>query len=138
MTLQISSLNICTILVGIISNIIICAFWYSPLLFGNLWLKLIGKKMADISKAAAIKSMLLGIIPAALSIIFLALVLDFANATTLTDGLFIGSLVSVGFIGMNAVNLVLYEDRSFMLALLNVGYSFVALNTAAIILVLCK
>ncbi len=138
MTLQVSFLNLWAILVSIISNMVIGALWYSPLLFGNIWLRLIGKKAEDISKEDANKSMMLSIIPAALSIIFLALILAFVNASTILDALIIGTLMSVGFIGMGSLNLVLFEDRSFKLTLLNVGYSFVAFNIAAVILTLWK
>lgn len=138
MTLQISFLNFWAILVCIISNMVIGALWYSPVLFGNVWLKLIGKKPEDISKEDANKSMMLSIIPAALSIIFLALTLAFVNASTILDALIISTLMSLGFIGMSALNLVLFEGRSFKLMVLNVGYSFVAFNIAAVILALWK
>lgn len=136
MTLQISALNFWAILVCIISNMVIGALWYSPLLFGNQWLKLVGKKAEDINKAEANKSMMFGFIPAIVFILSLAILLKFANATTIIDGFIMGTLVSVGFIGMSAMNQILFEGRAFKLVLLDVGYPLVALNIAAIILVL--
>ena len=73
MTLSIVSFNIWAVLACIICNMVIGALWYSPILFGNIWLKLVGKKPEDINQKAANNSMMLSIIPAALSIIFLAL-----------------------------------------------------------------
>ena len=138
MTLQISFFNIWAIVVCIISNMVIGALWYSPVLFGNTWLRLTGKKQDDISKADSNKAMLLGLIPATVLIILLAFMIAFINTSTLIDGLIIGSITSAGFIGMSAFNLVLYEDRSFKLTLINTGYSFVSLNVAAVILTLWK
>jgi hypothetical protein len=44
----------------------------------------------------------------------------------------------VGFIGMNAVNLVLFEDRSLKLTLINAGYPLVTLNIVAVVLALWR
>lgn len=138
MTLGIAFFNIWAVLVGVVSNMIIGALWYSPVLFGNVWLKLVGKKAEDINQEDANKSMALSLIPAALSILLLAVTLGFVNATTIVDALVVGTLASVGFIGMSALNLVLFEGRSLSLAILNVGYSFVSFNVAAVILTLWK
>ena len=131
-------INIWAILVCIVINMGIGALWYSPILFGNVWLKLTGKKPEDISKSDANKSMSLSIIPAVLSIFSLAFILGFVNSTTVLDALIIGSIISIGFIGMNALNLQIFEDRPFKLIILNVGYPFVSLNIAAIILTFWK
>jgi len=136
MTLQIESLNILAMVVCVVTNMVIGALWYSPVLFGNAWLRLTGKKAEDISKEDANKSMMLGIIPSILITVFLALLVEFVGASTVLDALVVGSLVSIGFIGMSALNLVFFENRSFKLAVLNVGYSFASLNVAAVILTL--
>lgn len=138
MTLTITSMNIWAVLVCIVFNMILGALWYSPVLFGNIWLNLIGLKAEDISKEDANKSMKFAIIPAALSILFLWLMLSFVNAQTLGDAVITGSLISAGFIGMSAFNLVLFESRSLGLSLINVGYSFVAFNVASVILTIWK
>lgn len=130
--------NTWAVLVCIVSNMIIGSLWYSPVLFGNTWLQLVGKSPADISRADANTSLMLSIIPAALSVIFLAIILSLVNASTVLDALIIGSILSAGLIGMSALNLVLFEDRSLKLAILNVGYSFVSFNIAAVILTLWK
>ncbi len=134
MTLQLSSVNLWAMLVSVLSNMFIGALWYSPLLFGNQWLKLIGKRQEDISQSDANKSMIISLIPAILSVIFLTIILKLTNAVSVGDAIVVGSIVSVGFIGMSAWNLVLYEGRSVKLAILNLGYSFVSLNVAAVIL----
>lgn len=138
MTLTLSSMNIWAVLVCIFFNMILGALWYSPVLFGNIWLKLRGLKAEDISKEDANKSMGFAFIPATLSILFLWLILSFVNAQTLADALITGSLMSAGFIGMSAFNLVLFESRSIGVTLINVGYSFVAFNVASVILTFWK
>ena len=136
MTLHFHELNIWAILVSVVVMMILGALWYSPVLFGNTWLKLIGKKPEDIKKEDANKSMGFAIIPAILHTLTLALLLNFVHAQTIADGLIVASLAAVGFIFMSLFNLVLFEDRSFKLTLLNAGYPFCALNIIAIILVM--
>jgi len=138
MTLDISFFNIWAVLVSVVSNMILGALWYSPVLFGNQWLKLIGKKAEDISKDDASKSMMFSIIPAIVLIVLLSLVLAFTRASTVADALIIGTITSLGFMGMNAFNQYLFEQRSLKLIILNTGYPFVALNIAAVILTLWK
>lgn len=138
MSLEIHFFNTWAVLAGIVTNMIIGALWYSPVLFGNYWLKLTGLKMEDINQNDANKSMMLSIFPAAITIILLAIVLGVIDAVTLLDAIIVGSLLSVGFIGMSTLNLVLFENRSMKLAILNTGYSFTAFNIAAVVLVLWK
>lgn len=138
MTLEIGFFNIWAVLVGFVSNMLIGALWYSPLLFGNIWLKLIGKRMDDISKENSNKSMMLSVIPGVLLSVLMAVLLSFIDPRTVLDAIVIASLVSVGFIGFSALNLVIYEGRSFKLLLVNVGYSVVSLNVLAVILTLWK
>jgi len=137
-TLHLSSFNFWAILVCIVSNMVIGGLWYSPLLFGNIWLKSINKKASDITREDANKTMMISLIPAILTIVFLAITLSFVHAVTVLDALVIGTLVSLGFIGMNLLNLALFENRSIKLTLISIGYSFVSLNIAAIILTLWK
>jgi len=126
------------VLVCIISNMVIGALWYSPVLFGTIWLKLVNRQSGDIDTKEARSSMALSIIPAILSVLTLAVLLGLTGASTPMEGILVASLVSVGFVGMSALNLVFFENRSLALTLLNTGYFFTALNVAALILTLWK
>ena len=138
MTLEIEFFNIWAVLAGFLSNMVIGALWYSPLLFGTIWLKLIGKTADDITKQDANRSMMFSVIPGVLLSVLMAVLLGFIGPRTVLDAIGIATLVSAGFIGMSALNLVIYEGRSFKLLLINVGYSLVSLNVLAVILTLWK
>lgn len=138
MTLQVHFFNIWAVLCAIASNMIIGALWYSPLLFGNVWLRLVGKKGEEIDSSDANASMALSIIPATFSALFLFLILSFAGAASVLDAVIVGSIASLGFAGMSALNLVFFEERSMKLTTLNVGYTFVSYLVAAIILTLWR
>lgn len=132
------TLNYLALVVVVLVNMLVGALWYSPLLFGNIWLRLIGKKAEEISKEDANKSMSFAIIPALVSAVGLALLVEIASATTIFDALILGTLSSVFFSGMSMLNLVFFEDRSLKLTVLNAGYSFASWNIGAVILTLWK
>lgn len=138
MTIELHFFNIWAILVCIVSQMLIGSLWYSPLLFGDLWLKVIGKTKEDISSKEAQKAMSFSLIPAISLVLLMATVVGIENAQTISDALFLGTIVSAGFIGMSSLNLVLFEGRPFKLLLINVGYMVVSLNIAAVILTLWK
>ena len=52
MTLHFHGINIWAVLVSIVAMMVIGALWYSPVLFGNTWLRLIGKKPEEIYRVA--------------------------------------------------------------------------------------
>ena len=110
MTLHSAFFNVWAVLASIASNIVIGALWYSPLLFGNTWLRLLGRKPEDITDADANESMALKLIPVVVYVLLLARMLGFAQASTILNELLIGSIVSAGFIGISAFNPVLFKE----------------------------
>ena len=138
MDFQLQLFNFWPLLFSAISNMLIGALWYSPILFGNLWMKFAEITVEDIKKIDSRQSMLLGIIPSTLSVIFLYLVLMIANVNSIWGALVIGTIASVGFGGTSLLNNVIFEKRPIKLLLMNVGYSFVAWNIAAILITVWK
>lgn len=129
-------MNIWAILVSVIIFMVIGMLWYSPILFGNIWLKLVDKKADDISKEESNKAMSFSFIPAIISAVSLAYILYLAGADTILKGIIISCILSVGISGMSMINLVLFENRSIKLTLLNLGYNVVSMLLASILLVL--
>lgn len=138
MTLEFAHYNIWAVIVCIVLQMVLGALWYSPVLFGNIWLKLVDRKSEEISRSEGNKAMSFSIIPAAITIFALSFLISIANATSVIDALIIGTVAAIGLIGMSAANLILFEDRSVKLTILNVGYPMVSLNIAAIIMVLWR
>ena len=138
MTFQIYFFNWAALAVSFVAFMLIGALWYSPVLFGKIWMKELGIKEEDISREEGTRAMLLSMLPALVSVGVVYILLAFLNARTLPDALIVGSLASLGLVGMNALNLTLFEGRSLKLVCINAGYSFVSLNTAALIMTLWK
>jgi len=126
------------VVAAVMVNMVIGALWYSPLLFGNRWLKAIGKRPEDISQEDASKSMALSIVPATVSALLLALACGMLNIQTAAGALLTALMISVGFIGMNAFNLVLFEGRSMVVTVINTGYTWVSFSVGAIIIALWR
>ncbi|MBI9104983.1 MAG: DUF1761 domain-containing protein [Spirochaetales bacterium] len=135
MNLDISYFNIWAILLTIVLQMVLGALWYSPAMFGKIWLELTNQKQEDISREEGNKAMAFAVIPAIFSSIFLAIILALTGASTILEGVIIGSILSIGFGGMAMLNLVFFEGRSFRLTLLNAGYAFTGMNLGAIILI---
>lgn len=136
MSFNFTDLNFFAIGLSILSNMVLGMLWYSPILFGKIWLKLVDLKSSDISKDESNKYMSLALIPAILFMFSLAIILKLLNCGTVFDGFIIASILSIGFIGTSSFNLVLFENRKVKLTLIHVGYAFVSLNIASIILVI--
>src|SRR3989344_841593 len=102
--------NLLAVLVVAIISMVIGALWYSPLLFGNLWMKLMKITKADIEKAKK-KSMTGNYIASFIAIL----------------------LLSLGFIATTFLNSVLWENKSVKLYLINILHYLVVFLVAAII-----
>jgi hypothetical protein len=99
------------------------ALWYSPLLFGKLWMKL--TKMQE-PTGDAWKSYLAGFLTYLVQGVVLALIIEFTSFKGAIGGLLMGFLVWIGFIGTHSLGRVLWEKRSVKLFWLDNGYNLLA------------
>ncbi len=123
-------INYLAVLVSALATIVVGFLWYSPLLFGKLWMKLSMISNADIKKAkqkGMTASYLLMIISTLLMSYVLAVFLDYANALTPVAGLATGVLLWLGFVVPLLLGSVLWEGKSWKLYMLNVAYYLVVL-----------
>lgn len=104
--------------------------WYSPFLFGNLWLKLTG--------VAEMKPNLVDILLALGSSLIVAFVMAYmvllSGAVTMIDGAIVGIIIEVGFIATLLLGDMIFEKKPFKLFLLRNGYNLVALAVIGAIL----
>jgi hypothetical protein len=128
--------SVWSVVAGVVIHMAIGMLWYSPVLFGNQWLKLIGKTKEDISSKEASSAMGFAIIPAVASSVLLVVVLGLTNAQYMGDAIIVALITSAGFVGMSAFNLALFEGRSAALVILNTGYTVTCSILTAIATVL--
>ncbi|MDA1197136.1 MAG: DUF1761 domain-containing protein [Nanoarchaeota archaeon] len=111
-------------------NMVLGGFWYSPLLFGKQWVKLMGFSKGDIAK---MKKKPMGGTFAAGFIASLVMAYVLAHFVTYTQavgpvmGAITGFWIWLGFIAPVIIGSVLWEGRSTRLYLLNVSYWLVLL-----------
>ena len=126
-----------SIIIVTIISIILGALWYSPLLFGNIWVKLMGFSKKDIEKGKkkgmTMKYTIMSI-TSLIMIYVLAHFVDYTDSITFLKGMQTGFWIWLGFLATTMLGTVLWEGKSFKLYLINTSYYFVLLIFAGGIL----
>lgn len=124
------AVNFLAVLVAAIVSMVIGAVWYSPLVFGKIWMKLSGV----MPKGGAVKSYLIGGISTLVTSYVLAHFIHFAEATTVVQGITAGFWLWLGFIATTTLSSVIWEGKPVKLYILNNAYSLVSLIVMGAIL----
>jgi hypothetical protein len=127
--------NWLAIIVATVFAAVVGALWYSPLLFLNRWMELRGvtreSMQGAMSPAAAVAgSVLLNLI----AMTTLAMVVSWAGAATLMDGLMVGAIVGLGIAIAMAARSILFENQSAQLFALNNVYTIILFMAGGAIL----
>jgi len=123
-----TSVNIWAVLVAAAFNMILGSLWYSRILFGTLWMKLIGKTEEDLGGAAGayVASILSGLVASYV----LAIVVRMSGATTFFAGLLVGVVLWIG-IGSTATLVVsVFNGPSVKAWLLHACYQLIVFAAA--------
>ncbi len=114
-------------LLAALSYMVIGALWYSPLLFGKVWLKetKISQKEMNGYGRAIVGSFICGFIMSYLMGYFIAA----THSTTVFYGAQIGFFIWLGFIATTRALGVLYSGHSWRLFFIDAGYLLVAALT---------
>lgn len=116
-------INYLAVLVSAVLGFVIGMVWYSPFLFGNIWMKLSGisKTSMEKSKKKGMALFFLGAFAGGLVMSFvLAYFINIAGATTALEGAQTGFWSWLGFIAPVMLGTVLWEGKSFKLYVINV------------------
>ena len=116
-------INWLAVLVGALSSFAVGGLWYSPLLFTKPWLAAIGKTEEDMRAGGSpVLPFILAFVMSAITAIVLSVVVDWAGADTLIEGLLLGLVVGVGLIATAYVTTYTFEQRSWTLIGINGGH----------------
>lgn len=118
-------INVVTILIAAVVNMVVGFVWYSPILFAKQWSKLTGRKaneMGDGTSTYAITT--LGAIVQAL---ILAHFVAYAGATTASKGAIVGFWLWLGFVAIPQKVNTLFAGTRKKLWAINTGYFLVVL-----------
>ncbi len=108
-----------TVIVAAVLNMIIGFFWYSKWLFGPTWLHL--QKMKSEEAKPEKSSILYGALVSLIIAYFLARFEAELNITTVTDGMFLGFCLWLGFVATTQISSVIWGKRPFKLFVLDTG-----------------
>ena len=122
--------NYLAVLVSAIVSFIIGGLWYSPLLFGNAWMKSGGFSEKNIEKAKKKgmgKLYFITFIASLLMAFVLSHFVQYLTAQTFSEGMQAGFWIWLGFIVPVLLGGVLWEGKSLKFYLINIAYWLVNL-----------
>jgi hypothetical protein len=128
------NLNWWAVLFATVLNMVIGALWYSPVLFGKSWAKLLGKKMKDMGGENAGKAYGLTTAAALVQTFILAVIVSNLGASSTSDGAALGLLLWLGFAATTSISDYVFSSRPLLLWVLNQGYYLVVLMANGAIL----
>lgn len=138
----VASLNYLAIVVSVIASFAIGFLWYSPILFGKPWMKLMGidphdktkmEKMKKTAGPAYMASIVGTILMAYVMAHFIYYVFDYKVLKT-TDGLVMAFWIWLGFVAPVMFTEVLFGGKSVKLWLINTSYQLATLLITGAIL----
>ncbi len=88
-----SGINWLAVVVGVVVSNVVGFLWYGPL-FGNTWLRIIGKKREDIEASPSMYAVTA--VASLVTMVVLAMVIAAFGAETFVDGLVAGAVVFIG------------------------------------------
>ncbi len=125
--------NIWAVLAAAVVNFVIGGLWYSPGLFGKVWMQANGFSEDDLKKGSPALifgvSFLFCLVMAANLGVFLA-----DESTTMAFGVFAGVAAGLGWAAMGVGVVALFERRPWRYLLVNGGYLTVAFAAMGAIL----
>ena len=125
-------INILAIIIATLIQFFIGYLWYSKFLFGNIYIKSLGKPEEEMEMKVI--NIIGPLVIAFIAFLFFAILLDLFGTYDVVFSLLLSIIVWVGFIATTNLYAVFFEDRNFMLYLLNIGYQLVGLLIGALIL----
>jgi len=119
-----TKVNIWAIILAAFSYLIIGTLWYSPLLFGKSWIKLIGFCDEDFKTNKPMWVILaLSFLSAAIAAFLISAILG--PKPNAEFGAIVGATISLCWISMSKLSSVLFENQKIRLFLLHAGFDLV-------------
>jgi hypothetical protein len=123
--MNLNEINWLAVVVAALSIFIVGGLWYSPILFGRVWLRATGftdAQVKNFNRARAFgRAFFLGLVMSANLAMFLA-----DSKTTLLWGMTAGALAGAGWVAAGFAVVSLFENRPWSYILVNGGYQIVA------------
>lgn len=128
--MHLMGVNILAVLVSAIATMAAGFLWYSPVLFANPWMVLMGydpndkAKIAEMQKSAG-PSYMMSLVASVLSALVLGKIISVWNVTSALEGAKIGFAVWLGFVTTVQLTNALFSRQRARLYAINTGYQLV-------------
>lgn len=128
--------NYLAVVVAAIVSMVIGSLWYSPMLFGKKWMKLMGWSPEEMEKRKKGMGMayLWMFIGSLVMAYVLSYFLGYSQAATLVEGAWVGFWAWLGFVAPVMLGGMLWEGKPKELYLINSGHNLVNLLVMGAIL----
>jgi len=131
--MNLNEINWLAVVAAALSTFVIGGLWYSPILFGRVWLRANGftdTQVKNFHKARAFGgAFFLALVMSANLAMFLA-----DSKTTFLWGSIAGALAGIGWVAAGFAVVALFENRSWPYILVNGGYQIMAFVSMGAIL----
>ncbi len=112
------------VVIAAVVNMVIGYFWYSKWLFGPAWSKL--SKHSGKEMDGSGRTLVLSFVTSLVIAFFLAFFEGSLEVTTVTDGMFVGFLLWLGFVATTQFASVTWCKKPISLFCINSGYKLVS------------
>lgn len=120
------------VLIATVAGMVLGALWYSPLLFGNRWMKCLGKTPETIGSATL--PMIGSVLACSLSATGVAILFSLVGASTLADALSLGAVLGLFIIFPALLSDNLFCGWGNTLLLIQSGYRITSVLFMSIIM----
>lgn len=117
-----SHINYLAIVVCTAIAMVLGSLWFSPILFGNSWMKGAGLKQKDVQKSDSTKAMITSTINSFVINLVLAICIYISQPSGFTSGMGMGALISIGLISPILLTILVYEKKKSGLWMIYSGY----------------
>jgi hypothetical protein len=119
--------NYIAVIVAAIINMVLGAIWYSPFVFGKIWMTAMKKTKEDIKGQNMVKTHGLSLVSSVILAFILAAFVGLLGASTLQSGAIAGFFVWLGFVVTTNSASYLYEFKPLKVYEIYMAYQLVAL-----------
>ena len=134
--LEFDGLNIWAILVAWLINVVVGAFWYSPVGFGKQWIKQTGVDHMKMEEKEATRTIIWIAVFAFIQVIVLAVLINSLNVIDFLNAVLVGVFVWLGMVAATSVGNSLYLRFGWKFWWLNASFFLVVMVINSVILAL--
>jgi len=118
-------LNYLAVLAATLISMFLGALWYSPILFGNNWMKLMGFTEEQLKKEGSAKEMAVSVFTSFIEALMLASLILMTGTKTFFSGVHLGAMIGIGIIAMVNLSNAMFNRVPLKLWGINSGYRIV-------------